>query len=72
MRITDLLKKNGIALDVNVTDKSKAIDKLVSLHENCGNLKDAAAFKDGIFREKKWARRLWEWRLLFLTQKAEK
>lgn len=50
MRITDLLKKNGIALDVNVTDKSKAIDKLVSLHENCGNLKDAAAFKDGILR----------------------
>ena len=40
MRITDLLKKSGIALGVKVADKSEAIDKLVSLHEKCGNLKD--------------------------------
>ena len=33
MRITDLLKKSGIALGVKVADKSEAIDKLVSLHE---------------------------------------
>lgn len=50
MRITDLLKKNGIALNVNVTDKSAAISKLVSLHEKCGNLKDTAAFKEGILK----------------------
>ena len=39
MRITDLLKKSGIALGVKVADKSEAIDKLVSLHEKCGNLR---------------------------------
>lgn len=50
MRITDLLKKNGIALNVNVTDKSAAISKLVSLHEKCGNLKDTAAFNEGILK----------------------
>ncbi|MGN0491114.1 PTS fructose transporter subunit IIABC [Ruminococcus sp.] len=50
MCITDLLKKNGIALNVNVTDKSAAISKLVSLHEKCGNLKDTAAFKEGILK----------------------
>ncbi|MCI2112650.1 MAG: fructose-specific PTS transporter subunit EIIC [Ruminococcus sp.] len=50
MRITDLLKKNGIALNVNVTDKSAAISKLVSLHEKCGNLKDTAAFKEDILK----------------------
>ena len=50
MRITDLLKKNGIALNVNVSDKSAAINKLVSLHEKCGNLKDTAAFKEGILK----------------------
>lgn len=50
MRITDLLKKNGIALNVNVSDKSTAINKLVSLHEKCGNLKDTAAYKEGILK----------------------
>lgn len=50
MRITDLLKKNGIALNVNVSDKSDAISKLVSLHEKCGNLKNTAAYKDGIIK----------------------
>ncbi|MGN0449302.1 MAG: fructose-specific PTS transporter subunit EIIC [Ruminococcus sp.] len=50
MRITDLLKKNGIALNVNVSDKSAAINKLVSLHEKCGNLKNTTAFKEGILK----------------------
>ncbi len=50
MRITDLLKKNGIALNVNLSGKSEAIDKLVSLHEKCGNLKDVAAYKEGILK----------------------
>lgn len=53
MRITDLLKKNGIALNVNVSDKSAAINKLVSLHEKCGNLKNTAAFKEGILKREK-------------------
>lgn len=50
MRITDLLKKNGIDLNVNVSDKSTAINKLVSLHEKCGNLKNTTAFKEGILK----------------------
>ena len=53
MRITDLLKKNGIALNVNLSGKSEAIDKLVSLHEKCGNLKDVAAYKEGIIKREK-------------------
>lgn len=50
MRITDLLKKSGIALGVKVANKSEAIDKLVSLHEKCGNLKDVKAYKEGILK----------------------
>ena len=46
MRITDLLKKSGIALGVKVADKSEAIDNLVSLQEKCGNLKDVKAYKE--------------------------
>lgn len=50
MRITDLLKKNGIALNVSLPDKSEAINRLVSLHEKCGNLKDVSAYKEGIIK----------------------
>ena len=48
MRITDLLKKQGIVLDASPGSKSEAIDILVQLHEKCGNLKDMSAYKDGI------------------------
>ena len=50
MRITDLLKKQGISLSVSVKDKREAIDKLVALHEKCGNLKDTNAYKEGILK----------------------
>lgn len=50
MRITDLLKKSGIALNADIADKGAAIEKLVSLHEKCGNLKDVAAYRDGILK----------------------
>lgn len=50
MRITDLLNKDGIALNVKVADKSEAINKLVSLHEKCGNLKDVSTYKEGILK----------------------
>lgn len=53
MRITDLLKKESIALNVQLDSKSAAIDKLVSLHEKSGNLKDAAAYKEGIIAREK-------------------
>ena len=48
MRITDLLKKQGISLGVAPKTKREAIDILVSLHEKCGNLADTAAYKEGI------------------------
>lgn len=50
MRIIDLLKKQGISLGVSAKDKRDAIDKLVALHEKCGNLKDAGAYKEGILK----------------------
>lgn len=53
MRITDLLKADGIALGVTLADKQAAIDKLVSLHDKCGNLKDAKAYKEGIIKREK-------------------
>lgn len=43
MKIIDLLKKDAIALNVSLTDKEEAIDKLISLHEKAGNLADKAA-----------------------------
>ncbi len=48
MRITDLLKKQSIALSVSVKDKSEAINTLVDLHTRSGNLNDAAVYKEGI------------------------
>lgn len=48
MRITDLLKKQGITLGASPKTKREAIDMLVALHEKCGNLSDTAAYKEGI------------------------
>ncbi len=50
MRITDLLKKQGIEIGASVKDKPDAIEKLVALHEKCGNLKDRKAYKEGILK----------------------
>ena len=50
MRITDLLKSTAIELNVSVTSKDEAIDKLIALHEKAGNLKDAAKFKEEILK----------------------
>ena len=50
MRITDLLNKNGISINIKVNSKSEAIDKLVALHEKCGNISDAEAFKAEILK----------------------
>ena len=48
MRITDLLKKEGIRLDTAPADKAEAIEMLVALHEKCGDLNDTAAYREGI------------------------
>ncbi|WP_110954521.1 PTS fructose transporter subunit IIABC [Anaerosinus massiliensis] len=48
MRITDLLKASGIALDAKVTSKSEAIDMLVDLMADTGNLSDKEAYKKDV------------------------
>ncbi len=48
MKITDLLKKEGIALNVDAADQNAAIDKIIELHSKVGNLKDATMFKEAI------------------------
>ena len=48
MRITDLLKKEGIRIGAAPADKAEAIEQLIALHAACGNLNDAAAYREGI------------------------
>lgn len=48
MRITDLLKEEGIILNGTLTDKANAIDTLVNLQNQAGNLSDKKAYKKGI------------------------
>ena len=50
MRITDLLKKEGITLNAAPESKRAAIDQLVALHESCGNLVDVEAYREGILK----------------------
>jgi len=48
MKITDLLKKEGISLKCSAADQNAAIDALIELHNKVGNLSDADAFKKAI------------------------
>lgn len=48
MKITDLLKKDGVALNQTAADQNAAIDIMVGLHDKVGNLKDKAGFKEAI------------------------
>ena len=48
MRITDLLKKEGVRIGAAPADKAEAIEQLVALHELCGDLNDTAAYREGI------------------------
>ena len=48
MKIIDLLKKDAIRLNTDITEKSKAIDELVKLHKNAENLVNSAAYKSAI------------------------
>ena len=48
MKITDLLKKNGIALNPNVQTKNDAINKLVDLMDATGRLNDKEAYKKAV------------------------
>ncbi len=48
MRITELLKPESIGLNVSVSTKEEAIDRLVALMDTGGRLKDKAGYKEGI------------------------
>lgn len=50
MRITELLKKEGIALDVSVDCQGCSNSYMVELHKKSGNITDKAAFKEGILK----------------------
>ena len=51
MKITDLLKKNGIALNPKVGSKEEAINKLVDLMDVTGRLRDKEAYKKAYNQE---------------------
>ncbi|MDB8801123.1 fructose-specific PTS transporter subunit EIIC [Romboutsia sp. 1001216sp1] len=48
MKIVDLINKKSISLNLKVTDKSDAIDKLVDLVNNSGNLNNKEEYKKAI------------------------
>ena len=48
MRITDLLKKESISLNRELSSKSEAIDALIDLQEKAGNLNDKEEYRKGI------------------------
>lgn len=48
MKITDLLKKNGIAINPNVKNKEEAIDKLVNLMDATGKLTNKEEYKKAV------------------------
>lgn len=69
MRITELLKKESIELGVKVSDKEEAVDRLVSLMDAGGRLKDTAGYKEGILAREPWAARPSVRELPFRTQR---
>ncbi len=48
MRISEFIDPRGIKLQVALTSQDEAIDKLIALHNEVGNLKDAEVFKEAI------------------------
>ncbi len=48
MKITDLLKRDGVSLNESPADQNAAIDIMVALHDKVGNLNDKAEFKKAI------------------------
>lgn len=48
MRITDLINKKSISLNLDANNKQDAIDKLVVLVDSSGNLNDVVAYKEAI------------------------
>ena len=48
MRITDLLDKKSVTLDLVASTKMEAIDKMIDLVENSGNLNNKEEYKKAI------------------------
>ncbi len=48
MKITDLLKPEGIKVGASAASQMDAIDQLVALQDASGNIKDKAGYKEGI------------------------
>lgn len=48
MRIVDLLAEGSIEIGAKVASKHDAIEELISLHENAGNLKDVDEYRKAI------------------------
>lgn len=49
MRITDLLDKNSICLDASPTDKTEALNQIVSLMGKSGKINDIEAYRKQVF-----------------------
>lgn len=45
MRIVDLLKKEAVVLNAEVSTKEQMLDLLVDLHKEVGNIKDKLLLK---------------------------
>lgn len=50
MRIVDLLKKEAIVLNADVSTKEEMLDTLIDLHDKAGNISDKEEFKKGILK----------------------
>ncbi len=50
MRIVDLLKKDAIILNADVSTKDEMIDTMIDLHDKVGNISDKAGYKEGILK----------------------
>ena len=48
MKISEFIDPRGIKLQVALASQDEAIDKLIALHDEVGNLKDVAGFKEAI------------------------
>ena len=50
MRIVDLLKKEAIILNADVSTKDEMLNLLIDLHKKAGNISDTKTFKEGIMK----------------------
>ena len=50
MKISDLLSKSSIALNLKLSSKADAIDTMVKLHDEVGNISDVAVYREAILK----------------------